>query len=113
MTIEQLVAVFIAGCAGLALGLVYFGGLWLTIRQLPKARRPVELFFISLILRSGIALFGFYLVLGNHWERAIACLVGFLLARLILSSQLRPDRLPPLRSFGSRTASLSGKETVS
>lgn len=99
MTLEQVVPVVLACAAGLVLGLVYFGGLWLTIRQMPRSRHPVALFLASLILRSVIAVTGFFLIMGNHWERAIACLVGFMLVRLILTSHLRPDRMvPPVAS---------------
>lgn len=31
-----------------------------------------------------IALTGFYVVSGGHWERLLVCLLGFFLARLIL-----------------------------
>ncbi|HWL09570.1 MAG TPA: ATP synthase subunit I [Planctomicrobium sp.] len=113
MTVEQFVPVILAWGAGLLLGLIYFGGLWLTIRQLSNARRPVVLFLVSLVLRSAIAVTGFYLVMGNHWERAIACLVGFIIVRLILTSQLRPDRVNPLQASSSSTACTSEKEAVS
>jgi hypothetical protein len=28
---------------------------------------------------------GFYLVSGNHWERLVACLLGFVVARIVVT----------------------------
>jgi F1F0 ATPase subunit 2 len=41
-------------------------------------------FFVSLLLRMSIALAGFYFVSGGHWKRLLACLLGFIMARLII-----------------------------
>lgn len=32
----------------------------------------------SFLLRLGVSLIGFYLVMGAHWERLLVCLLGFL-----------------------------------
>ncbi len=70
--------------AGTGLGLFYFGGLWLTVQRLPTARRPAFFSLLSFFGRLGVALFGFYLVMGGHWERLLVCLLGFLGVRVIL-----------------------------
>ena len=85
----------LAFLAGLALGLVYFGGLWLTVQRLPTARRPGLLAALSLILRLGFVLGGFYLVMGGRWERLLACLAGFLLMRALLVRRLGPQVKSP------------------
>lgn len=64
--------------AGMALGLSYFGGLGLTIRRLPTTGHPMLLAIGSFLLRLGVSLIGFYLVMGAHWERLLVCLLGFL-----------------------------------
>ena len=72
--------------AGVALGAVFFGGLWWTIRKGLGSKRPALWFFGSLLLRTGIVLIGFYVVIaGGHWERLLACLLGFVIARLIVT----------------------------
>ncbi|MDX9741291.1 MAG: ATP synthase subunit I [Gammaproteobacteria bacterium] len=78
--------------AGAGLGLIYFGGLWLTVRRLPGADRPTLLFGGSLVLRLSLTLAGFYLVMDGSWERMLACLGGFIVARQALVSRLRPAR---------------------
>jgi F1F0 ATPase subunit 2 len=56
--------VMVAGVGwGILLGLLYFGGLWLTVRRLPRTRHPIQLSIVSLVLRLGLCLAGFSLLL--------------------------------------------------
>ena len=71
--------------AGLALGAVFFGGLWWTVRKGVLSTHPALWFFGSLLLRMSIALAGFYCVSGGHWERLLLCLLGFVMARLAVT----------------------------
>ncbi len=80
--------------AGVGLGLLYFGGLWLTVRRLAGSRRPALLFGSSFVVRLSLTVIGFYFVMDGSWERALACLGGFLIARQILTFWLRPDPAP-------------------
>ena len=68
--------------AGMLLGAIFFGGLWWTVRKGVSSPRPALWFLGSLLLRTSIALAGFYFVSGGHWERLLACLLGFVIARL-------------------------------
>jgi F1F0 ATPase subunit 2 len=88
--VNQVIFLFLAFLAGLALGLVYFGGLWLTVQRLPTSRRPGLLAALSLFLRLGFVLGGFYLVMGGRWQRLLACLGGFLLLRALSVRRLGP-----------------------
>jgi F1F0 ATPase subunit 2 len=72
----------LACLAGGGLGAVFFGGLWWTVRRGVSSRRPALWFICSGLLRTSIVLAGFYLVSGNQWKRALACLLGFASARL-------------------------------
>ncbi len=69
---------------GSALGVTYFGTLWLTVRQLPRLKHPWFVFFGSLLARLGLAIACFFTVL--VWYKLLglaAALAGFLLARLV------------------------------
>lgn len=70
---------------GLGIGLVYFGGLWLTMRAVPDAKRPRLLTAASFMGRLGVAVFGFYLISGGGWQRPAAAVAGFILIRLVLA----------------------------
>lgn len=71
--------------AGMLLGAVFFGGLWWTVRKGVASPRPASWFLGSLLLRTGIALAGFYFVSGADWKRLLACLLGFIVARLVVT----------------------------
>jgi len=76
--------------AGLALGLFYFGGLWLTVRVIPRARRPWVLVLGSFAARLALTVAAFYIVMAGDWKRLVACLCGFLATRLALTRALGP-----------------------
>ena len=72
------------------LGAIFFGGLWWTVRKGVSSERPALWFLGSLLLRMSIALTGFYFVSGGHWERLLVCLLGFVIARLVVTRLTRP-----------------------
>lgn len=70
--------------AGIVLGALFFGGLWWTTRNALVADNPGLWFFGSLLLRNGLVLTGFYFVTSGDWHRALACMFGFIVARLMV-----------------------------
>lgn len=96
-------ALALASVAGLVLGVFFFGGLWWTVRRGIAAKQPAPWFAVSLLLRMGIVLAGFYLVGRGHPERMLVCLYGFIVAR-VLVKRLTGS---PAAADGSR-----GKEAV-
>ncbi|MCF8053450.1 MAG: ATP synthase subunit I [Desulfobacterales bacterium] len=74
----------LAGGAGVLIGLFYFSGLWWTVKKLPFRKKPALWVFASLLVRLATALFGFYLAAGGDWMRFLACLTGFIAARMVL-----------------------------
>jgi F1F0 ATPase subunit 2 len=80
-----------AVCVGLLLGGLYFGGLWWTVRRMPHARHPLNLYFGSVIVRLTMVLAAFYGVLANaDWPRLVASLAGFVAARMLLIRLVAP-----------------------
>jgi F1F0 ATPase subunit 2 len=75
----------LAGAAGLLLGAIFFGGLWWTVRRGVASQRAALWFLGSLVIRTGISLAGFYFVSGGRWDRLLACLLGFTIARFIVT----------------------------
>lgn len=75
----------LASAVGLLLGAIFFGGLWWTVRKGLSSRQPALWFFGSMLLRMGIALAGFYFVGRGDWRRLIACLLGFVVARFVVT----------------------------
>jgi F1F0 ATPase subunit 2 len=77
-------ALAMAFLAGALLGMFFFGGLWWTVQKGIKSKTPALWFLGSLLLRTGLILAGFYLAAQGHWSRLVTCLVGFLIARVIV-----------------------------
>ena len=96
-------SLLLAGAAGLLLGAIFFGGLWWTVRKGLTARQPALWFLGSMLLRMGIALAGFYFVGRGDWRRLIACLLGFVIARFVVTWLTRS----PVEDHGSRTPEAS------
>ena len=75
----------LSGAAGIVLGGIFFGGLWWTVRRGLTSPRPGTWFLGSLVLRMGVVMFGFYFVGGGDWKRLVACLIGFVIARIAVT----------------------------
>ncbi len=80
--------------AGLALGVLHFAGLWVTVRRMPTFRWPVLLTFGSFLARTAVTLSGFFLVARTDWRQLPVCVAVFLLARVAVLRQLRPGGTP-------------------
>jgi len=79
---------------GVVLGAIFFGGLWWTVRKCVSAKQPALLFFGSGLLRMTVVLVGFYFVARGHWERLLVCLLGFVIARVIVTRLTRAAGKP-------------------
>jgi len=80
----------LACLAGVALGAVFFGGLWWTTRRGVCSQRPALWFIGSLLLRLGLVLGGLYVVGRGDGQRLLVCLLGFVAAQLGASWLGRP-----------------------
>jgi F1F0 ATPase subunit 2 len=78
----------LAFVAGALLGAFFFGGLWWTVQKGVSSQSPALWFLGSLVLRTAAILAGFYIVSQGHWSRLVACLLGFLIARVIVVKRL-------------------------
>ena len=81
---NETLSLVLALVTGVLLGAIFFGGLWWTVRKGVLSKRPALWFFGSLLLRTSIALAGFYFIGRGHWERLLVCLLGFVIARFIV-----------------------------
>jgi len=89
---NDILTLMLAGAAGMILGAIFFGGLWWTVRRGLLSPRPVLWFFFSMLLRTSITLGGFYFVTRGQWQRLVLCLLGFVMARLVVTRLTRPPQ---------------------
>ena len=92
IAMNDVVSLLLALLAGILLGGMFFCGLWWTIQKGISSNRPALWFFISLVLRTGIALAGFYFVGRGRLEYLIPCVLGFMISRLIVNRLVQEVR---------------------
>ena len=83
-----------AVAAGFVLGLMFYGGLWWTVRHAADFRRPVLTVLGSALLRMAAVLGGLYFVAQGQWSRVLLCLLGLLIARLAVTWATRLQSPP-------------------
>lgn len=79
---------------GAALGFIYFGGLWLTVRKFLLNKRLAVLVLLSFFIRNGFLLFALYLIgRGGEWIKLILVLIGVIGIRWMLFRKLNREKL--------------------
>jgi len=92
-TMSKLIEIVIFILIGAALGFVYFGGLWLTVRKLLFYRKSSLLILLSFFVRNGLLLFALYMIgRGGDWENIIFALIGIIGARWIFFGKINPEK---------------------
>lgn len=75
--------------AGALLGAFFFLGLWWTVRKIESSKQVALLFFGSLLLRTAVVIAGFYFIMGDNWQSLVAGLLGFIIARIVVTRLTR------------------------
>ncbi len=96
----ELPAVALSCIAGAGLGVLFFGGLWWTIRRAMSSRQPALWFGGSVLARTGLAVTGFYFVAAGDWKRLAAGVAGFLAARLVVTRVVKSSDAPVSGAVG-------------
>lgn len=76
--------------AGLGVGLLYFGGLWLTVVRVTEGNRPVAWLGLSFLTRIGVALALLYWLAAGEPLRLLILIAGFFAMRLGMTYYRRP-----------------------
>ncbi|MDD3721131.1 MAG: ATP synthase subunit I [Lutibacter sp.] len=92
MEINEVLNLLPAVFVGIVLGIIFFGGLWLTVRKGLGSKRSTLIFMGSLVIRMAIVVIGFYYVGGDNWQKMLACLLGFLIARIVITRITKMDK---------------------
>ncbi|WP_218396414.1 ATP synthase subunit I [Alteromonas lipotrueae] len=71
---------------GTMLGCCFFYALWFTVKKGMNATQPALWFLSSLLLRMGTAISVFYWVGNNDIWRLSACLAGFVIGRILMTT---------------------------
>jgi|SRR5690554_1165892 len=82
---NEVISLLPALFVGVVLGVIFFGGLWLTVRKGLSSKKAGLIFISSLIVRMAIVLAGFYFIGAGNWQKMMVCLGGFLIARIVIT----------------------------
>lgn len=85
---SDMIGIVVALIVGGTVGILFFGGLWWTIQRGINSQWTALWFIGSLLLRMTAVIAGFYFISQHHWPRLVACVVGFVLARLVMVNWL-------------------------
>ncbi len=83
---------FISFVSGMLLGLIFFAGLWWTLKISLSSRYVAFWLLGSMMLRAGLVLVGFYYVGGSSWQKMASCLVGFFITRVLFSRSVQKSK---------------------
>ncbi len=78
---NDIINVIVIFLAGTALGVLFFGALWLTVKKAVTSKKPALLILLSFVFRITIVMVGFYFIAEGNWQRLLIALVGFVIAR--------------------------------
>lgn len=84
MMITDIFMLFLAAAGGVLLGGFYFGGLRWSVRRSLASQSTALWIAGSFLLRTAVCLGGFYWVGAGDPVRMLACLAGFIVARVIV-----------------------------
>jgi F1F0 ATPase subunit 2 len=76
--------IVIALISGLILGIIFFGGLWLTVKKTLGTKYVVLWFLASTFTRTAIVLTGFYFVAKGNLTQLLISVLGFVAARFLV-----------------------------
>ncbi|MEA1940458.1 MAG: ATP synthase subunit I [Candidatus Caldatribacteriota bacterium] len=83
---------------GLGLGILYFAGLWLTLKNMNQVRSPILLTLGSFILRTAVIfLVLIFVARKGEWVNILILLAGFIIGRIFLSRRIgtKEDKTKP------------------
>jgi F1F0 ATPase subunit 2 len=86
------ITIVIGALSGLMLGVLFYGGLWLTIKAAKKKRQPLPLFAASFIVRSMVTISGLFLLARSGPASMLAAVAAMLLIRTLLVRRIRLSR---------------------
>ena len=87
---HEVFTTMISTSIGVLFGLLYYASLWWTARAMLKARRFSFWVWGGRILRTLLVLTGFYAVGNGDWKRLFACVLGFIIGRILVTWWINP-----------------------
>lgn len=87
--ISPMFSLLFALLTGGLFGVFFFAGLWWTVRKMESSKQVALLFLGSMLLRTAVVIIGFYFILSDNWQHLLVGLLGFIIARIIITRLTR------------------------
>ena len=81
----------IAFLIGIVLGVLYFGGLYLSVERLNRVKHPSILMVLSFILRMGLLVVVFFYISKGGYKDILFTLGGLILVRFIMIFRVKKE----------------------
>lgn len=75
--------------AGVLVGIVYFGGLWWTVKHLQGTESMTRLLVASWLVRNAFFLGVFFWIMQGNWQRLLAAFAGMVSVRIAMTVYMR------------------------
>lgn len=80
---------------GVILGIIFFGGLYWTVQNLPRAKHPALLMTVSLFFRMGVTVGTFFYVAKGGYKGILLVLAGMLAVRIAMTFTIKNPKEKP------------------
>ncbi len=78
--------------AGIILGLLFFGGLYITVQKLETSKNPALIMILSFILRMAVLVVAFYFISKGGYKEVLFALAGVILTRFVMTFRMRGEK---------------------
>lgn len=85
----------VAFFGGVVLGVVFFGGLYWSVNQLPSIKYPGLLMVVSMLVRMAILLTGLYFLMAGEIKNLLAAVAGVMLIKFVMIARVRQKPTAP------------------
>ncbi len=89
MTSKEILFLTLPFAGGFSLGVLFFAGLWWTVRKGMVLKSPAPLFLGSFLLRTITVLVGFYFIINVNWQSMTLYFIGFIVGRITVNRYVK------------------------
>jgi F1F0 ATPase subunit 2 len=90
--VTSITDLILAFMVGIGTGIFYFGGLFWTVRRIPRSKNPTVLMTASFVFRTAVAVACLFLIMGSTWQPIAVSLLGFIAIRMVIVERLKPAK---------------------
>jgi F1F0 ATPase subunit 2 len=78
--------------AGMILGLLFFGGLYITIQKIETAKNPALIMILSFMIRMAVLVVAFYFIAQSGYKEVLFALAGVIITRFVMTFRMRGEK---------------------